>query len=279
MISAQQRKFLAAIDLDGTLFGPDGTVSPDNFAALERLARHGFAIALASGRHPLNMTEVAVSLPMVGWIVGCQGGEVTDRNLEQILARAFMDPADVLTAADAGIREGFGVVAYTVEGELTPRDGPDVERYRRISHTTIDVADQRTLAATPVFKVMWIGPQARLDACLASGRVLGLAHNANTVRSHREVFEFGPRDITKGTGVALLASHLGLAPAQVAGFGDADNDTPLFDWAGFSVAMPQARPEVQARATVVAPAGPPESAFARGVEQVLAHFAQPASAS
>jgi Cof subfamily protein (haloacid dehalogenase superfamily) len=272
-------RFLAAIDLDGTLFGPAGTVGPENFAALERLARHGFAIALASGRHAQNMAEIAATLPMVGWIVGCQGGEVTDRNRRQIFARTFMEPADVLTAAAAGHREGFGVVAYTVSGELTPYDGPEVARYRRITHTAIDVADQRTLAAAQVFKVMWIGPEARLDAYAASGRVHGLVPNANTVRSHREVFEFGPRGITKATGTALLARHLGLAPAQVAGFGDADNDTPLFDWAGFSVAMPQARPEVQARASVVAPAGPPESAFARGVEQVLAHFARSPAAS
>jgi hypothetical protein len=268
-------RFLAAIDLDGTLFGPDGTVGSDNFAALERLARRGFTIALASGRHPQNMTQVAATLPMVGWIVGCQGGEVTDRNREQILARTFMKPTDVLAAAAAGMREGFGVVAYTVAGELAPRDGPDVERYRRITHTAIEVTGPHALAAEQVFKVMWIGTEDRLDAYVASGRLLDLAHTASTVRSHREVFEFGPRGVTKATGASLLARHLGLAPEQVAGFGDADNDTPLFDWAGFSVAMPQARREVQARATVVAPAGPPESAFARGVEQVLAHFALP----
>lgn len=261
---------LAAIDLDGTLFGPDGTVGLDNLAALELLVLRGFAIALASGRHPRNMAEIATTLPMVGWIVACQGGEVTDRTRGQVLARSFMTPADVLTVSAAGLHEGFGVVAYTVQGELTPSDCPDVERYRRISHTNIDVTNLPALANEPVFKVMWIGTDARINAYVASGRVRNLVHSADTVRSHHEVFEFGPRGVTKATGVAMLARHLGLNSAQVIAFGDADNDVPLFNWAGASVAMPHSRPEVQARATLTAPAGAPESAFARGVERLLA---------
>ncbi len=270
MISALTGRFLAAIDLDGTLLGPDGSVSGDNLAALERLVCRGFTIALASGRHPQNMADIASTLPMVEWIVACQGGEVTDRSRGAILSRSFMEPADVRTVCAAGIREGFGVVAYTVQGEATPADGPDVERYRRISQTAIVGAELQALANEPVFKVMWIGSEARIEAFLINGRLQQLRHASDTVRSHREVFEFGPRGVTKATGTAHLARHLGLAPAQVAGFGDADNDTPLFDWAGLSVAMPEARREVQARATFVAPAGAPGAAFARGVELLLA---------
>lgn len=271
MISAQTCKRLAAIDLDGTLLGSDGLVSAGNLAALELLASHGFTIALASGRHAQNMADIASVLPLVEWIVACQGGEVTDRHRSQILSRSFMEPADVLTVAAAGIREGFGVVAYTISGEATPADGADVERYRRISQTVIVETELQALANEPVFKVMWIGSEARIDALVAAGRLQKRPHCSDTVRSHREVFEFGPRGVTKATGTAHLARHLGLEPAQVAGFGDADNDTPLFDWAGFSVAMPQARREVQDRATLVAPAGAPELAFARGVELLLAH--------
>lgn len=163
------------------------------------------------------------------------------------------------------------MVAYTAHGELTPQDGPEIDRYRRIAQVSLAPAPLAALATQPIFKVMWIAEGARLDAFLAAG---GAEHcrpaDAACVRSHREVFEYGPRDVTKATGTAIFARALGLGPAQVVAFGDADNDVPLFQWAGRSVAMPHASPAVQRHATTVAPEGCAESAFARAVASVLA---------
>ena len=271
MTSQPVPRFLAAIDLDGTLFGHDGIIGSENAAALDRLVVHGYAIVLASGRHPRNMAALAAGLPMVSGIVACQGGEVADRQRTRILAQTFMQPEDVAAVVAAGLHEGFGVVAYTVDGEHTPADGPAVDRYRRIAQTDINYLDPAALVAERVFKVMWIAPQPQLDAFLAGG---GSARfqpaAADPVRSHSEVFEYGPRGVSKATGTAVLARELGVPPARVAAFGDADNDVPLFAWAGFSVAMPHAQPEVRGRATAVAPDGSPESAFARGVDLLLA---------
>ena len=52
-------------------------------------------------------------------------------------------------------------------------------------------------------------------------------------------------------------------------FGDGDNDVPMFEWAGCSVAMPQGWPLARARAKLIAPDGPAETALARGIDLVL----------
>ncbi|HLP09968.1 MAG TPA: HAD-IIB family hydrolase [Opitutaceae bacterium] len=262
---------IAAIDLDGTLFGHDGLIGEENQAALERLAAAGFGIVLASGRHAKNMAEIARHMPLVRGLVSCQGCEASDPERKRIFVQQFLQPADVAPVVAAGLAAGFGVIAYTENGERTPLDGPDIDRYRRITATPIDVVASAALGDERVFKVMWIGGEAALDAFLARG---GAEHcrpaTAENVRSHREVFEFVPRGVSKATGAAALAREFGVPPARVVAFGDADNDVPLFDWAGFSVAMPHARAEVRRRATVTAPAGCAESAFARGVELVIA---------
>lgn len=262
---------LAAIDLDGTLFGHDGIIGEENQAALERLAAAGFGIVLASGRHAKNMAEIARGMPLVRGLVSCQGCEASDPERKRIYVQQFLRSADIAPVVAAGLEAGFGVIAYTENGERTPLDGPDIDRYRRITATPIDVVASTSLAAERVFKVMWIGSEPALDAFLARG---GAEHcrpaAAETVRSHREVFEFVPRGVNKATGAAALAREFGIPAARVVAFGDADNDVPLFDWAGFSVAMPHARAEVRRRATATAPAGCAESAFARGVELVLA---------
>ena len=263
-------RFLAAIDLDGTLFGPDSRIAPANHAALERLAQHGFAIALASGRHPNDMAAIAAALPLICGLVSCQGCEVSDPRRHRILAQTFMQPAAVAQTVAAGLSHSFGVIAYTDRGELTPCETPDVALYRQVVHTEVVLTSAEALARERVFKVMWVAEGARLDAFLAQGGDLSCRpESAESVRSHRIVFEYVPRGVSKASGTAILAHELGLASAQVAAFGDADNDVALFNWAGFSVAMPHASAAVRRQATTTAADGPPESAFARGVDLLL----------
>jgi Cof subfamily protein (haloacid dehalogenase superfamily) len=267
---APTTRFLAAIDLDGTLFGPDSRIDPANYAALERLAQHGFAIALASGRHPRNMADIAAALPMVCALVSCQGCEVSDPDRQQILSQTFMQRDAVAETMAAGLHHGFGVIAYSEHGELTPVESPEVALYRKVVHTEVVLLEAAALARERVFKVMWIGDGERLDSFLAAGGHQGCnPASADSVRSHRIVFEYVPRGVSKASGTAALAHRLGLEATQVAAFGDADNDLALFNWAGFSVAMPHARAGVRAQASVTATAGPAESAFARGVDLLL----------
>ncbi len=258
---------LVATDLDGTLFGPDGQVSTENRAALERLAAHGHRIVFASGRHAGDMARIAAEFPMIDAIVAGQGSEVCDPQRRRIHSRTFMQKTDVAAVVHAGLAEGFGVVAYTVDGEHTPREGPETARYRRIAKTAVACVAPEALIAEDVFKVMWIADAGRIDAFLAAGgRERCCPATATSVRSHREVFEYGPIGVSKATGVATIAEQFGIPSANVAVFGDAENDVPMFLWAGFSVAMPHAPADVRRRASAVAPDGPPESAFARGVE-------------
>ena len=60
------------------------------------------------------------------------------------------------------------------------------------------------------------------------------------------------------------------AAADAVVFGDGENDVPMFEWAGTSVAMPHGWALALRSAKHVAPAGPAETAFARAVDLVLA---------
>ena len=52
-------------------------------------------------------------------------------------------------------------------------------------------------------------------------------------------------------------------------FGDVENDIPMFEWAGVSVAMAHGWPLALRKAKCVAPDGVPETALARAVDLVL----------
>ena len=70
--------------------------------------------------------------------------------------------------------------------------------------------------------------------------------------------------ISKGTGLAFVAEHLGFRPEQTVAFGDGENDLELIEWAGYGVAVENAHEGLKARADWVAPGAAEE-----GVAQVL----------
>jgi hydroxymethylpyrimidine pyrophosphatase-like HAD family hydrolase len=123
-----------------------------------------------------------------------------------------------------------------------------------------------------VFKVIWIGePELISNVKLPLGQVPA---SVQAVRTHARFLEFMPANVSKGSALALLAARLGIDPAAAVVFGDGENDIPMFEWAGGSVAMPHGWPEAIRRARWVAPNGPTETAFARGVELALGNRSQ-----
>ncbi|MBV9392611.1 MAG: HAD hydrolase family protein, partial [Verrucomicrobia bacterium] len=76
---------LAAIDLDGTLLGPDKTISPENRAAVDRLHKRGVKIIIASGRRHQNSIRFQRELDLTGPIIACQGGLIRDGITGQIV--------------------------------------------------------------------------------------------------------------------------------------------------------------------------------------------------
>ena len=50
--------FLLALDVDGTLTRPDGTISERTIEVIKRLQREGVRLCIASGRPPLGIAPV-----------------------------------------------------------------------------------------------------------------------------------------------------------------------------------------------------------------------------
>jgi hypothetical protein len=101
---------VAAIDLDGTLLGPDRRISPANAYAVAALQSAGLAVVLASGRHYHAMTAYAHALPGVRWLISSQGGEVGDLARSAVLGRSYLAPADAAAAIRLGMALGVALI-------------------------------------------------------------------------------------------------------------------------------------------------------------------------
>ena len=258
---------LAAIDLDGTLLGPNHCISKANAEAVRRLQAAGAQVVLASGRHFNSMLKYVELLPGIQWVVSCQGGEVSDATRTTILNRQFLPPALVGKAIELGGARGFSIVAYGIDGVFTDSSSDfEMNFYTELVSLRPTVVERSELLARDIFKVIWMGEPADLSRVVLADVALP---SVQAVRTNARFLEFMPADVSKGSAIATLALHLGIQASEAVAFGDGDNDIPMFEWAGVSVAMPQGWPLARARAKLVAPEGPAETALSRAVDLVL----------
>ena len=252
-----------AIDLDGTLLSHDLTISEANLAAIDDLHASGLEIILASGRHHISMLPFARQLPQVKWMVSAQGAFASDLDRATILYDNHLPTDKAASIIDIGLNNQYSIVVYAKTGIFTLNENQWIDYYIQLSGVKPTLTNKEAILNESIFKVTFIGSEERIEA--AKDLLEIQAWDLYKVRPLKKIFEFAGRGTSKGHGLKPLLAHLGIEASQLATFGDAPNDIPMFEIAGYSVAMDTGWKEAKAAAHAVSPVGPPESAFARAV--------------
>lgn len=256
------RPKLILFDLDGTLLTHEKTLSPGNRAALERAARAGAEIVIATGRIYRAVPPQVRELPFLRYFILMNGAKVYDRRKDKVLYRAEIP----LVTAERIFRDMEGVDAtvdcyQNDEGLMDRRFLDNLEHYirdpesiRLVRMTRRPCDDFRAAARAggdSVQKVQFYFPdlqeRARVKAWLEERypeTVLSISMPEN--------LELNDARATKGQGLLALCEVLGLNPAQTAAFGDGTNDISMLKTAGVGVAMANADPETKAAADLIA---------------------------
>lgn len=254
---------LAAIDLDGTLFDHDKTVSQENLAALRCLEAAGIEVVIATGRHRSRIHGALAHLPHTRWAITSQGAAVLDLDADEVLDAIYLEDEETELLMSLGEELGFSPLIYDADDVKAPRHDSGSDTYARIVGGVPSLLGDSGTASVRAHKIVWIGDEAAVASLPDHPRVreLSLYH----VQSLPGMYEFLPSNVSKGKGLAALATRLGIEAGEVVAFGDADNDLEMFDWAGASFAMAHGTPAALEAAETVAPEGPPATAFARAV--------------
>lgn len=244
---------LIALDLDGTLLDPTGRLRSRSVAALEAARGRGWWVVAATGRPPhmatdlLGATTDAFSHGVMGngtMICSFPGPEVLlERNFAASLAR---DVVLRLRTTD----DRFGFALATDLGFAHERGF--AERLPALHGLGDPDADVLHLGGAVAIKLMVFHHDRTahdlLDVLPALvGDALQVSHLG------ADAVEIGPAGIDKGSGLAWLCDHLGVAADDVVAFGDEYNDHSMLRWAGHGVAMGNADHVTKALADEVAP--------------------------
>lgn len=250
---------LVATDLDGTLVRSDQTVSSYSHQVLAKVRSAGSLVVGVTGRGPrlLDMStrdlgaQPSNGTGPQGYLVCAQGGWVVDLASGEVLASARLD-ADAAAEAVALLERAAGQILLTVEAGT--QIGAPLMGDRGFGWPFPEAwvaADREALLAEPVLKMFASSSTLDVDALLAVAREAVPAELAEMTHAGLGCIEICPPGITKAVGLAVVAAHAGIGPADIVAFGDMPNDVPMLSWAGHGVAVANAHPELLAVADEV----------------------------
>jgi Cof subfamily protein (haloacid dehalogenase superfamily) len=253
---------LVASDLDGTLVRSDLSVSDRTREVLARVEQAGALFVMVTGRPPRWMAPVAEQTGHRGLAVCANGALVYDLHTEQVV-RSSLIAAEAARDVVAALRRDVPGIAFAVEKGMDGF-GREASYVPRWDNGEVLVAPVEELVSAGVVKLLARHEELGSDDLLARARAsLGTAVEC-THSSSDGLLEISAGGVSKASGLASLAEQWGISAEEVVAFGDMPNDLPMLAWAGRSVGMANAHPEVLAAVDEVT-----ASNDADGVAQVL----------
>lgn len=257
---------LIATDLDGTLLRSDGTVSTRTREALAAVQARGIPLVFVTARPPRWLDELAELVGSHGTVLCGNGAFVYDVHARAVVSvhpLSFKDVGSIAadlrrslpgTGFAAERAAGFAYEAQFASGHPVPAAaacGP-IE-----SHTDSPIG--KLLARNPALpdeeflaRVVEIVGERAIVAYSGAG---GLA-------------EMSAPGVTKAVALQRWTRLLGIDATGVWAFGDMPNDLPMLRWAGRSIAVANAHPDVLAVASHTC-AGNDEDGVAEVLERLV----------
>ncbi len=247
---------LIALDLDGTLLGPDSKVSPEDSAAVTAARDRGVQVVLNTSRwHGVarrTARRLELSTPLITHN-GAQIREPGEGGAELLHLRIPTEAARAIAAlCDAGGYETY----TTVDGVtyMRTRWAAQIDPARlpgdmRVAETH---AEYVTAPATGIIVFSEAGVRAVIDA-FAERYAAALVFPVGKSEGTEPYVTITDAGADKGRALRLVCERLGLSPDEALAVGDTMQDVPMFEAAKVGVAMGNAPDEVKALADAVAP--------------------------
>ncbi len=252
---------LIALDMDGTLLNENGNISPENREAIIHAQRLGHIVAIATGRSYMDAERqlrlADLNCPVVAMngalLILPDGSQAVSRPLDKediIPVLRWMNEVPELyyevytednvyveldkrvrleklaELKDEEIPEGFG---WLLKAMIAKQFRQAAVTYVESMEEIWSKEDQHIYKAL----AFSLNREVLKEASTRFAEIPGLIITA----SHESNIEINHKDANKGAGVIKLAAHYGIPEEQVAVMGDSYNDLPMFERAGYKIAM------------------------------------------
>jgi len=222
---------MIATDLDGTLLRRDKTISQYTKNALHRCQKSGIKLVVATARPYHNALELTEGIALDG-MIATNGAFVYVGN--ELICEHTM-PVEISRALLLALGKNPNVLSISARKRnccyrtWQQYESDIVYDFTQPLHDIVAHMAFRTEDSS--FAESLIGQYPQLEIYRVTGEHL---------------YDVGPERCTKAAGLAALAKHFGIVPAEIMAFGDDYNDIDMLRFAGTGVAMSNAINETKA---------------------------------
>ena len=240
---------------------------PRTEAALRAARASGIRVIFVTGRMFVSirpyLLQVGIDDPVV-----CYQGAVVAEPVSGRFLRHEPIPVELAREAIRAIEaEGFHVNCYVDDELYVAQVTPEARMYADFQDLELhEAGDLAAWLEKPPTKVVAVGEPEALDG-LEERMKARFDGRLYISKSLPFFLEFASPQVTKASGLAFVAEHLGFSREGTVAFGDGENDVELLEWAGYGIAVANAHERVLAVADFVCPPVQEE-----GVAQVIEAF-------
>lgn len=268
---------LVVCDMDGTFLCGDKSITEENRAAVQRAKERGIGFSVCTGRIQ-TMTEfylkdLALEMP----VITANGALIWDPVRKEALWDQPMEEEEVLRILQFGKEHGLDYSALTMEMSYFCEN--NVRRQRFEQYNQIAAAhgfppmglmefdsDFRCLRGKKVYKVLIY--EVEKGQGKLSREFLDTLEKTGYTSSEDRLLDIAHCSVNKGNGLKKLAELLEIPLSCVCAMGDYENDIPMLQAAGYSVAMGNGSEAVKEAADFVTRSNE-KSGVAYAMEQFL----------
>lgn len=256
---------LIALDLDGTLFGPDGKISENDRAAIRDAVSHGIEVVISSGRPYVGLPHEQMQNLGIRYAITVNGAAVYRSPEKECL---FCDPISLKEALpviqelkDRDIYcdvfvdgDGYGWKDKLWLIDAIPFSD-SVRAYKKATRKFVDDLEAWLIKMDrPVQKItldFLVGEDGNRVHREETKQFLKGLGRFNVVCGGGMDLEITSKTVSKAMALSELADRLGLSIQNIMAIGDAGNDMDMIQAAGIGVAMGNAEQDIKKAADFV----------------------------
>ena len=237
---------LIAVDVDGTLLNSKKELTAAVKNAVAAVKDRGFLFTIATGRDIRGLRQFHDLLSPAVPVITYNGAEIRRAGSGELISATCLEEASASEIIRKGLSYGFSVIVWSRGVLYIGQAGRYSQGYPEMyGIRELELSEPEALAKMGVTKVIWAGEPGRI-AGLEEELKASPIRGSECCTSDESYLEFMAEGVNKGAGLRAAAEALGLTRGEVMAVGDGHNDLPMLRWAGLSVAMGNASPEVKA---------------------------------
>ncbi len=243
------------VDYDGTLVNDDKKVTPKTLKAINDFAKRGGVFVVCTGRMTKGIDHFLKAEGLNCLLASFNGAEFRDIGSDELLYQKPIDNATCIKCFK--ILEEYGV-----SGQCYPNG-----EYVVAKETERTIAYSNMMRIKPNYqnpvskfliesknsspKILVYDSKEKLD--LVEERLKRELTECEVIRSFSEHIDINLKGVSKGNAIKMIADYYGITVEDIIAVGDAGNDIPMLESAGFPIAMGNALLHVKEICKAVCP--------------------------